>query len=277
MMRHPTHRPSATPPAFTLIEVLLAVGLATALLLAALFFYRQAAQLRSDILQSSRAIAALRLALDQLASDLRAAVPAQGHAFAGGPASLEFTRFSTPSPASPSTNLAHNPPDAPLAVVFLSTLIQTDGTNLVVQGISRRSQPLGPQPRPAGVATNLPTPDINPETDPLAPVAALPTPAPGPTHATLTHPSPAQAPLLPVRFLLLRYWNGTDWQDSWLAPNPPHGVEITLGLEPLPNDMPPEAYPHERFTRVVFIPAGQNPPPSTLTNLPPTNPAEASP
>ena len=127
MMRHPTHRPSATPPAFTLIEVLLAVGLATALLLAALFFYRQAAQLRSDILQSSRAIAALRLALDQLASDLRAAVPAQGHAFVGGPASLEFTRFSTPSPASPSTNLAHNPPDAPLAVVFLSTLIQTDG------------------------------------------------------------------------------------------------------------------------------------------------------
>ena len=271
MKRHPTHLPSGARRAFTLIEVLLAVGLATALLLAALFFYRQAAQLRSDILQSSRAIAALRLSLDQLASDLRAAVPAPNHPFVGGPASLEFTRFSPPPPASPSTNLAHNPPDAPLAVVVLSTLIQTDGTNLVVQGLSRRSQPLGAQPRPAGVATNLPTPDINPETDPLAPIASLAIPTnPSPSAA------PAQGPLLPVRFLLLRYWNGIDWQDSWLAPNPPQGVEITLGMEPLPNDMPPEAYPHERFTRVVFIPAGQNPPPSTLTNLPPTNPAEAS-
>lgn len=277
MNRDPRHRralvANPSPAAFTLIEVLLAVGVATALLLAALFFYRQATQLRADILASSTQLAALRLVLDQLAADLRAAVPVPGRSFIGGPASLEFARFAPPpdSPATAAlTNLAPNPPRAPLESVVLSTLIQQDGTNLVVQGISRRTQPLAPQPSGSP----------NPLTLTNTPVLALETTlaAANPDATNAPAPPPAQgSPLLPVRFLLLRYWNGADWQDSWFSPAPPQGVEVTLGLEPLPNDLPPEAYPHERFTRVVFLPAGQRPQPAN--NLPelPSTPAEAAP
>ena len=57
------------PNAFTLIEVILAIGLATALLLIALTFYHQAANLRTEILRSSQDLAAIRLSLDQIASD----------------------------------------------------------------------------------------------------------------------------------------------------------------------------------------------------------------
>jgi len=279
-------RPRAVAAAFTLIEVLLAVGVATALLLAALFFYRQATQLRADILASSTQLAALRLTLDQLAADLRTAVPVPGRSFIGGPASIEFARFAPPpdAPAAALTNLVPNPPRAPLESVVLSTLIQQDGTNLVVQGISRRTQPVGGA-APAPAATPFTSAPIDPEpnlasspTDALAqgldPVANRP----GPTNAPVASaPSAQGSPLLPVRFLLLRYWNGADWQDSWLAPVPPQGVEVTLGLEPLPQDMPPEYYPHERFTRVVFIPAGQRP--ESTNNLPQNPPAaaEASP
>lgn len=284
MNRDPRHRTALmatpSPAAFTLIEVLLAVGVATALLLAALFFYRQATQLRADILASSTQLAALRLVLDQLAADLRAAVPVPGRSFIGGPASLEFARFAPPpdSPATAAlTNLAPNPPRAPLESVFLSTLIQQDGTNLVVQGISRRTQPLAPQtsgsPNPLTL-TN--TPVLALETT----LAAANPDATNAPEASTNAPAapPAQgSPLLPVRFLLLRYWNGADWQDSWFAAAPPQGIEVTLGLEPLPNDLPPEAYPHERFTRVVFLPAGQRPQPTN--NLPelPSTPAEAAP
>lgn len=293
MNRDPRHRralvANPSPAAFTLIEVLLAVGVATALLLAALFFYRQATQLRADILASSTQLAALRLTLDQLAADLRAAVPVPGRSFIGGPASIEFARFAPP-PDSPApaglTNLTPNPPRAPLESVVLSTLIQPDGTNLVVQGISRRTQPLGAQPSrtpnpstatnpaPLALALDPASPDGAPSSDPLS--QALSSAPPDPTNAPA--PPPAQgSPVLPVRFLLLRYWNGADWQDSWFAAAPPQGVEVTLGLEPLPNDMPPEAYPHERFTRVVFLPAGQRPQPTN--NLPelPSTPAEAAP
>lgn len=292
-MNRDPRQPTAVAAAFTLIEVLLAVGVATALLLAALFFYRQATQLRADILAASTQLAALRLTLDQLAADLRAAVPVPGRSFIGGPASIEFARFAPP-PDSPVaaglTNLAPNPPRVPLESVVFSTLIQQDGTNLVVQGISRRTQPLREQPSRTpnpSTATNttplaldldldldLASPDGAPSPNPLS--QALSSAPPDATNAPA--PPPAQgSPLLPVRFLLLRYWNGADWQDSWFAAAPPQGVEVTLGLEPLPNDMPPEAYPHERFTRVVFIPSGLRT--QTTNNLPelPSTPAEAAP
>lgn len=295
MNRRATHPPTVPKAAFTLIEVLLAVGVATGLLLAALFFYRQAAQLRSDILASSTQLAALRLVLDQLAADLRAAVPVPGRSFIGGPASIEFARFAPPQDA-PQTSLTHlspNPPRAPLASVLLSTLIQQDGTNLVVQGLSRRTQPLGspspaptpqePTPKPDNLESPAAGPDAEANPNNPAPaldpglLAASQRGTPAPATNTPASPSSQGSPLLPVRFLLLRYWNGTDWQDSWFSAAPPRGVEVTLGLEPLPADMPPEAYPHERFTRIVYLPAGQVPAPTNnLPEIPPV-PAEATP
>jgi type II secretory pathway pseudopilin PulG len=240
--------------AFTLIEVLLAVGIATGLLLAALYFYRQSTELRGQIIRNSGELAVVRLTLDQIASDLRNAVPNTGQPFVGGPVSLEFARFAAPATSLQSSNLTPIPSQPAIESVRIDTLIQQDGTNLSVRGISRR---IGtPSPARSPVSTNeVDEASVVPEVNRV--VESTNAPAIG-------------GPLIPVRFLALRYWNGSAWQDSWMAPTPPTGVEISIGLEPLPADTPPETYPHERFRRVVFIPSGRNPD-GAETNSPATS------
>lgn len=226
-MNRDPRQPTAVAAAFTLIEVLLAVGVATALLLAALFFYRQATQLRADILAASTQLAALRLTLDQLAADLRAAVPVPGRSFIGGPASIEFARFAPP-PDSPVaaglTNLAPNPPRVPLESVVLSTLIQQDGTNLVVQGISRRTQPLREQP------SRTPNPSTATNTTPLALALDLASPDGGPS------PSPP----LPSPFLRT---SGCDQR-----PRSPARARLPLAPRPLP---PPSVLERSRLAGLM--------------------------
>jgi type II secretory pathway pseudopilin PulG len=232
--------------AFTLIEVILAIGLATALLLIALTFYHQAANLRTEILRSSQDLAAIRLSLDQIASDLRSATPVPSVSFIGGPTSVEFPRVSPPSPKPRSTNTVFAVPS--LQRLSIAALVSQNGTNLSVRGLTRSETPLfrppADEPRP---------------TDPLDPLAlsARTPPEPASTNAP---PEPPSRPFTEaVHFLNFRYWNGASWQDSWFASAPPPGIEITLGADPIPDDATPETYPYERFRRVVLIPSGRAP------------------
>lgn len=230
--------------AFTLIEVILAIGLATALLLVALTFYQQAANLRTQILRSSQDLAAIRLTLDQIASDLRAATPVPSVSFIGGPNSVEFARMAPPSTKPLSTNGIFAAPS--LQRLTISTLTSQDGTNLSVRGISRSEAPLFRPPPPESI------PSTNSFLNPLQ------NSAPTPRDTTNAPPEPQNRPLTEaIRFLNLRYWNGSAWQDSWFAPAPPPGIEITLGADPIPDDATPENYPYERFRRVVLIPSGR--------------------
>jgi len=237
-------RPGSFPRsrrAFTLVEVLLAIGLATALLLVALTFYRQAADLRSQILLASQNLASARLTLDLLANDLRSALPNPPIPFIGGPSSIEFARLAPPQPFT-----ARSTPSSPLRKVALSPQFDTGSTNLAIQALILTETPL----RPAPGATSRPSTGFssNFSTNP-------------PTSVLITN-SPVT---LPIRFLNLRYWNGFAWQESWFASGPPRGIEITLGLDPLPEDLTPDKYPFEAFRRVVLIPAGRDPDPETLS------------
>lgn len=250
-----TPRQPRAQAAFTLIEVILAIGLATALLLVALTFYQQAANLRTQILQSSQDLSAIRLTLDQLASDLRAATPVPSVSFIGGPNSVEFARMAPLSTKPLSTNGIFAAPS--LQRLTISTLTSQDGTNLSVRGISRSEAPLF---RP-------PPPDSIPSTN-----APFPSPTSSPSLATNAPTEPQNRPLTEaIRFLNFRYWNGSSWQDSWFAPAPPPGIEITLGADPIPDDATPENYPYERFRRVVLIPSGRAADPTlSETNASPT-------
>lgn len=224
--------------AFTLIEVLLAVGLATGLLVVALVFYRQASNLRTEILRASENLSSIRLTLDRIVSDLRTATAHPSVPFVGGPSTLEFARLSPGSF-----------PPAPLRI-SISAPVEQDGTNLVVRGLSRTELPLGAAPmRPLPVATN--DPGFTPDFPPSAATNVL-----------------RQAPPLveAIRYVHFRFWNGAAWQDSWLAPAPPAAVEINVGADPIPDDATPETYPFELFRRVVLIPAGRNPDPASDTN-----------
>ncbi len=245
--------------AFTLVEVLLAIGLATALLLVALSFYQQAANLRTQILQASQNLAALRLTLDLLANDLRSALPNPSTPFIGGPSSLEFARLSPPQISRTSTNRS-----SPIQKLSLAPLFDSSTTNLSVQALLLSISPITPAITPTfsspSLSNSLPESDALPDFS-----ASLLTDPPDPSQVAPSN-SPAQ---LPVRFLHLRYWNGFAWQDSWFAPAPPRGVEITLGLDPLPDDLTPDKYPFDAFRRVVLIPAGRDPDPDQSPGDPP--------
>jgi len=227
--------------AFTLIEVILAIGLATALLLVALTFYQQAANLRTQILRASQDLSAIRLTLDQIAFDLRAATPVPSVSFIGGPNSVEFARMAPPSTKPNSTNGIFAAPS--LQRLTITALVSQNGTNLSVRGLARTESPLfrPPSPDPLQSTNSLPAPPSNPA-----------------STATNSPPEPQNRPFTEaIHFLNFRYWNGSSWQDSWFASAPPPGIEITLGADPIPDDATPENYPYERFRRVVLIPSGR--------------------
>jgi len=64
------------------------------------------------------------------------------------------------------------------------------------------------------------------------------------------------------KFLSLRYWTGDAWVYRWQG-ELPGAVEVTLGLEPLPEGLDPAEYPFETFRRVISLPA------SMVNNDPP--------
>ena len=238
--------------AFTLVEVILAIGLATALLLIALVYYRQAADLRGQILRESERFSTLRLALDRLAGDLRAAQPhaSPGNEFSGDSTSLRFIKAALTSlPKAEETNagadnLANSTgADASdLVRVSFMTLTRADGTNVEISALDRTEEPLSP---PSA------SPSVPFSTNSLS--LALPDPTnspPGQTHHFFEPFAEG------VRFVRFRYWNGTAWQDAWTNAAPPPGVEIVLAMQTLPNDAPPDTFPPVAFRRVVFLPGG---------------------
>jgi hypothetical protein len=215
-----------------LVEVILAIGIATAMLIVALVFYRQAADLRGQILQESDRCATVRLVLDRMAADLRTALPVPGskHSFLGDTGSLSFTKsgLAGANAAGASGGLTR---------VSFTTVQSNEGTNWVVSGFDRREELLSAV-RPAQVSgfglTNLAAggPDwdsTNRVTEPLTDL---------------------------IRFAHFRYWDGAAWLEGWTNAAPPPGVEIILGTDPLPPEVTADEYPFEQFRRVIFLPAG---------------------
>ena len=246
-------------------------------------FYRQAADTREQILREADRFASMRLALDRLAGDLRAAQPhaSPGNEFSGDSNSLRFVKValsSFPQPVSTNqdddglsgsiTTNAAEPSD--LVRVSYVTLVTAQGTNAgVVSALDRTQEPLTPVPSSAvqSFSTND-THDLSfsaaDGTSNSAPTllesnSAL-NPAGLPAYATNQLFEPFADT---VRFVRFRYWNGGDWQTTWNNAAPPPGVEIVLAAESLPDDAPPEALPADAFRRVVFLPSGAAP---ALTN-----------
>lgn len=131
MRLHSPGRSSSGPavPGFTLVEVLLAIGIASALLVSAMLFYRQAADLRTQILTESDRLATMRRVLDRMASDLRSAqvLPRREDGFSGGSNWMSFARLTIPSQEAA----------ASLKRVTYAAPTRADGTNTLVAGISR--------------------------------------------------------------------------------------------------------------------------------------------
>ena len=66
-----SNRPKKTNNAFTLLETLLAVVIATGLLSTAMYFYQQSGKFRNDLILENERIASARLILNKMSSELR--------------------------------------------------------------------------------------------------------------------------------------------------------------------------------------------------------------
>lgn len=223
---------------FTLVEVILAVAIASGLLVVAISYYQRSADLRGKLLEESERLAAMRLVMDRITSDLRTAFAEPREGFVGSADSMRFVHAGSPT----SANLL----EGSLKLVVYSAVTNLAGTNSVVIGFDRVESPLV-ELRVSTNSISAPTTLTNEpvafhgEMDPLA---------------TNRVTAPIVEPLTrAIRFAQFRYFNGSEWLEAWNGVDLPLGVEVTLGAEPmLPED---ELYTGEIFRRVIFIPAGR--------------------
>ncbi len=234
--------------AFTLLEVVLAIVIAVGLLTAVLLFYRQAATLRGDILGRTEELSAVRLVMDRIASELRTLPASAGEGarlLQGDSHSLRIVRVAVPSRTSWRGGSLGR---VAAAETDLLEVVYSLSSETNAPGILREERA---HTRKAAVSTLLVADPENLSTN-LAVNASAP-----PLTETIRH----------LRF---RYFDGSGWSDSWERTSPPLGVEISLGLEPSPEQdfvagnadeqMPPEEYPFEVYRRVVAIPTASGRP-----------------
>jgi type II secretory pathway component PulJ len=245
VLRPPFYRivpPAGAARGFTLVEVILAIGLATAMLLVALVFYHQAAEMRENLMRESEAFTGMRLTLDRLAADLRAAQPTvnSNNLFMGDSSSMQFVKESLGVPTAAGDTNAVEAPD--LMKVTFTALVNTNGTNSALIGLDRNEESLYSFDitNALPVSTNQLTLSTN---DP-----------------SLMVPDQTNVVVEPfadmVRFVRFRYWDGSAWQASWTNAAPPPGVEIVLAATTLPDDAAPDALPPDAFRRVIYLPGG---------------------
>ncbi len=234
--------------AFTLVEVILAIAIATGILLVALVFYSQTANLRSQLITEAEHLSALRLVMDRLASDLNSAFEQPQIGFNGTADSMEFVVSKAPDLSRPGALSAVPTSDLRRVAYYLTAALE--GTNFLVTGLDRTEQSLVTRPpSPKGA-------DAAAEAAPSAGGGAGSTSAPPVSLDATNAVASAVEPLADsIRFARFRYWDGVDWLEAWDSPGLPAAVEISLGLEALPENELPDATPTEVFRRVVVLPA----------------------
>ncbi len=228
------------PGGFTLLEVVLAVAISIGVLLVLLVYYRQTAELRTQLLLEAERVSEVRMVMDQITADLRCARAdaATGAGFSGGGASLRFAKAGLPSmTAWTGSQLGRAAfAETDLRWVDYSMGSVADGTNLVATGLVR-SEESGVEKRARRVTG--PT-TVNEDT-------------PAVIEPPVSEPVPLGAS---IHYLRFRYLRGSDWLDSWNEGGLPAGVEITLAWEPPVEELEFLQDSSELFRRVVVLPAG---------------------
>jgi len=214
---------------FTLLEVLLAVGLATILLGGLFAFYRHTNNARARLMEKMQQQSARQLVMQRITDELRAAtVGLSGLALNGGPESMRFVCTTVPGGAVWAVDDATGgaaEPQFDLALVGYALRYEEDeqtGEPYIV-GLERIEQ------------RYVPTETTDEQ---LA------------QTVTLIDEG--------VRFIMLRYWSGDQWLEQWSGGDLPGAVEIVIGEQPLPEGVEPIDYPYETMRRVVTLPAASN-------------------
>jgi type II secretory pathway pseudopilin PulG len=226
LLRLHRHRPGAA--GFTLIEIILAIGITIGLLVVVLFFYQQSTQVREQILAETEHVSVIRMFLDHFARELQTA---HNDTFlimglTGTSNYIEFVTSTTPRNSAWTTDTAGPSADLHLIRYRWDALWEDGFTELF-----RDEETL--------VQTILPL-------DP----AALPGEGASASNVTSTSTFVLEA----IRHFQLRYWSGSEWQDSWNAWELPAGVEITVSSRSWPEEADPADYADTTYRRVIYLP-----------------------
>tara|TARA_B100000519_G_scaffold42297_1_gene32698 strand:+ start:350 stop:1201 length:852 start_codon:yes stop_codon:yes gene_type:complete len=245
--------------AFTLLEVLLAVVIATGLLSTAMYFYQKSSRFRSDLILETERIASARLILNRMSTELRSTLhhPVRNIGFKGGSNWVEFLKTEIPSEASwaMSTEISSSSayPEAGYRLIryelamknVIDTGLDNAANREMIENLNLDNNSDG---APGGDFPSLKQGDAIDRTERRLLTAKAST------------NSLATVRIEPVRitdqlkYMQLRYLNNGNWAENWGGPNPPAGIEISLGIDPLSVTNLLEEYTNHVYRRIVRIP-----------------------
>lgn len=238
-------RRSASRSAFTLLEVLLAVGLVAGLLVVALFYHQQAELFRSGLLDELNRVTVVRQLMNRLTVELNTLAPEAG-ALRGSAAELRFA-FAAVGVEDAATGRAH----AGLRQVSYQ-LPLADDPEAPTPSLRRTERPL--ETAPAAASDEPPSAGPPADAGDGITFGDLLTDASGGGESESPSSTPGAQTLDEIHFFNLRYFDGTNWVESWEATLPPLGIEVSLGFDPPETDVLPEDYAGEVFRRIIALP-----------------------
>lgn len=223
---------------FTLLEVILSIGLVMAVVGGLFAFYIYAADVRKAVAEQTELISAERNIMDHATDELRAAMV---YTFLrvgmeGTSDQVKFVSAAVPGASVwtvPEGMQTPPPPEQDLRMITYRLRIDEDGNAVGLERICQRN---------------------------MAPESGT--------------PQGLEVGLLSdrLRFVHFRYFDGTSWQASWRDQGTsdsggmqtsllPMAVEINLGTDPLEQGESPDDYiaAHKVFRRVVYLPVGSRP------------------
>ncbi|MFP4104928.1 MAG: hypothetical protein ACLFVU_02465 [Phycisphaerae bacterium] len=211
----------------TLLEVVMAIAILTAMMSLLFYLYRQTVRVRQMAMDRGEALRHRRLVMDRIAGDLRTTLPQPlfESDLARDESEIQLVVARLPGPAvwaramQSETDAGQIPPEHDLQIIGYKTLVCED-TGLSC-GIVRTQQKLVLS-QAAEVGVDIREEVITTE----------------------------------YRFLRFSYWNGTDWSPQWQESGLPMAVRVQLGKEPIPEDVSPEEYPYPLVQREIFVPGG---------------------
>ena len=236
--------------AFTLVEVVLAILIISGIMTVLLYFYHRAAMVRQAALQEAEFLSTTRMFMEQLSSELRTArvVEDQFIGLEGNSNSLTFICTSVPQMARwiTSTNESVTlPPTTDLKRVSYQLI---GGTNLTQpRGLDRREELLLGGAFTSGTNAT--------EFVEVADTNAIESADAGATNIVVR-----RLPLTDkIQHLQFRYWQGTNWLESWSGLDLPAGIEVIVAKDAMPAEGLTEGDVFEIFRRVIFLPNSDHP------------------
>lgn len=225
---------------FTLFEVVLAVALTVGIVGAMFALYFQSMKTRRRASEKMDMLLANRLAMEHITRELRAGMQLRflKMGMEGSSEKAMWVSSQVPSPLVWAKRSAFETPPAPetdiqIVGYRLRTAANAAGQS-VIEGLERTCQKI------------------------LVPIVAEEGEENDNTKAIQVAFITSH-----VKHLRFRYWDGNGWQSSWTGGDLPGAVEITLGPQPWPADIPAEDFAGESFRRVIYIPAGVKPRPES--------------